>query len=261
MSAPALPEAASLFDLRGRAALVTGASSGIGRSLARALAAAGAAVVLMARREARLTEACDAIEAAGGVASPLAFDLSWRAGLADAVEVAVSRHGRIDVLVNAAGYNPRKPADQLTQAEWDATLEINLTAPFRLSRALAPQMLARGWGRIIHIASLQSRLAFAAGMPYGASKGGIAQLTRAMAKEWSGRGVTCNAIAPGFFPTELTAPVFADPAAVAALAARTAIGRNGRLEDLHGPLLFRASPASDYVTGQVLYVDGGFTAT
>ena len=251
----------SMFDLTGRVALVTGASSGIGRSMAGALAAAGAAVVLVARRENRIAAAADAIEAGGGVASPLAFDLTWREGLADMVEVAHSRHGPVDILVNAAGLNPRKPPEALTEAEWDATLAINLTAPFRLARALVPGMLDRGWGRIINLASLQSSLAFPDGMPYGASKGGVAQLTRAMAQAWSPRGVTANAIAPGFFPTELTAPVFADEAASARLAARTAVGRNGRLEDLHGPLIFLASPASDYVTGQVLYVDGGFTVT
>jgi len=250
-----------LFELSGRVALVTGASSGIGRSMAGALAGAGASVVLVARREERIAEAARAIEAAGGEATPLAFDLTWREGLADMVEVAGSRFGPVDILVNAAGLNPRKPPEALSDAEWDATLEINLTAPFRLARALVPGMIAQGWGRVINLASLQARLAFPDGMPYGASKGGVAQLTRAMAQAWSPAGVLCNAIAPGFFPTELTAPVFADPAASARLAARTAIGRNGRLEDLHGPLLFLASRASDYVTGQVLYVDGGFTAT
>ncbi|MDJ0611138.1 MAG: SDR family oxidoreductase, partial [Kiloniellales bacterium] len=140
------------------------------------------------------------------------------------------------------------------------TLAINLSTPFFLARALVDGMRAKGWGRVVNMASLQSSRAFANGMAYGASKGGVAQLTRAMAEAWSAAGLTCNAIAPGFFPTALTAPVFDDAERVAALAGQTAIGRNGRLEDLHGTAVFLASPASDYVTGQIIYVDGGFTA-
>ena len=143
---------------------------------------------------------------------------------------------------------------------WDLTLELHLAAPFFLARALVPAMEARGWGKIINIASLQSSRAFPDSLPYGAAKGGVVQLTRAMAEVWSRHGITVNAIAPGFFPTELTAPVFADPARAARNAAQTMIGRNGELRDLAGPTLFLASPASDYVTGQTLYVDGGFSA-
>jgi len=168
--------------------------------------------------------------------------------------------GPPDVLVNAAGLNPRKPADSVTAEDWQRTLDLNLSAPFFLAQALVPAMRARGWGRIINIASLQSRRAFPDGIAYGASKGGVAQLTRAMAEAWSGAGVTCNALAPGFFPTELTAPVFDDSKAAERNAAQTCMGRNGELDDLAGPAIFLASPASDYVTGQILFVDGGFTA-
>ena len=176
------------------------------------------------------------------------------------VDRASSRFGAPDILVNAAGVNPRRPIDAVTSREWDATLEINLAVPFFLAQRVAPAMCERGWGRIINIASLQSVRAFADGAPYGASKGGLTQLTRAMAQAWSSHGVNCNAIAPGFFPTELTAPVFADPARVSAMAAQTMIGRNGALDDLRGTLVYLASRASDYVTGQTLFVDGGFTA-
>jgi gluconate 5-dehydrogenase len=139
-------------------------------------------------------------------------------------------------------------------------MAVHLRAPFLLTQALAPGMAQRGYGRIINIASLQSFRAFPDGAPYGAAKGGVVQLTRAIAEEWSRHGVTCNAIAPGFFPTPLTAPVFADAERSARNAAQTAIGRNGELEDLTGATVFLASPASAYVTGQTLAVDGGFTA-
>jgi NAD(P)-dependent dehydrogenase (short-subunit alcohol dehydrogenase family) len=143
---------------------------------------------------------------------------------------------------------------------WDATLNLNLAVPFFLARELVPAMQQRGWGRIVNIASLQSTRAFPNGLAYGASKGGITQLTRAMAEAWSRDGITCNAVAPGFFPTELTAPVYENPELLDRLAAQTAIGRNGVLPDLDGLTVFLASSASDYITGQVISIDGGFTA-
>jgi NAD(P)-dependent dehydrogenase (short-subunit alcohol dehydrogenase family) len=148
----------------------------------------------------------------------------------------------------------------VTAEAFDLHMALHLRAPFLLTQALAPAMAARGFGRVINLASLQSFRAFPNSAPYGAGKGGVAQLTRAIAEAWSARGVTCNAIAPGFFPTPLTAPVFADPERAARNAAQTAIGRNGELQDLFGATVFLASDASAYVTGQVLAVDGGFTA-
>lgn len=248
----------ALFSLAGCTACVTGASSGIGRTIATAFARAGAAVVGVARREA-LLEAWMG-EAAGGRVAALATDLSDIAGLGAVARDISARLGPPDILVNAAGLNPRQPADAVTAGDWQRTLDLNLSAPFFLARALVPAMRAKGRGRIINIASLQSRRAFPKGIAYGASKGGVAQLTRAMAEAWSGDGITCNALAPGFFPTDLTAAVFRDEEAAARTAAQTCMGRNGRLEDLVGPAIFLASSASDYVTGQVLYVDGGFTA-
>jgi gluconate 5-dehydrogenase len=154
----------------------------------------------------------------------------------------------------------RQPFDDVTPDAWDLQIALHLAAPFFLTQALAPAMVERGYGRIINIASLQSTRAFAHSAPYGAAKGGVVQLTRAIAQEWSGRGVTCNAIGPGFFPTDLTAAVFADPALAALHAGKTAIGRNGQLQDLHGATVFLASAASAYITGQTLMVDGGYTA-
>jgi NAD(P)-dependent dehydrogenase (short-subunit alcohol dehydrogenase family) len=257
MSSVPLPE---LFSLQGRVAIVTGASSGIGRALAMTLAESGAAVCLLARREAKLASVARDIAARGGRAAAIPCDVADRAALGSATERAVAAFGPPDILVNAAGINPRLPVEAVTERDWDATLEINLSAPFFLAQRLAPGMGERGWGRIINIASLQSVRAFDDGAPYGASKGGVMQLTRALAQAWSKRGVNCNAIAPGFFPTELTAPLLADPRKSAAMAARTMIGRNGVLDDLRGTLIYLASRASDYVTGQTLFVDGGFTA-
>lgn len=246
-----------LFDLTGRVACVTGASAGLGQRAAMVLAAAGARVVGVARR----AEALENWVAQTGVnAAAVTADLSQRDQIAEIAHRIAEPFGEPDILVHAAGINTREAADDVTSAGWDATLNLNLAAPFFLSQALVPAMKAKGWGRIVNFASLQTTRAFPAGIVYGASKAGIGQLTRAMAEAWSGAGITANAIGPGFFPTELTGPVFADPAMVARNAAQTCIGRNGALRDIDGPLLFLCSNASAYVTGQVLMVDGGFTA-
>jgi gluconate 5-dehydrogenase len=249
-----------LFSLRGRRALVTGGNSGIGLAIAQALSAAGARVLLVARRESDLEQAARRLREAGGACDWLAGDLADRCALRELTQKVAGGFGHADILVNAAGVNRRKPADAITDDDWDVTLALNLTAPFLLAQALAPAMVRNGWGRIINVASLQSVRAFADSVPYGASKGGVMQLTRALAQAWSRHGVTCNAIAPGFFPTPLTAPVFDDPARAEAMAARTMIGRNGTMADLHGTAIYLASRASDYVTGQTIFVDGGFSA-
>jgi gluconate 5-dehydrogenase len=253
--------AASHIDLSGHVACVTGASSGLGRRAAFALSEAGASVVAVARRAAALTSL--QAEAQGSVTGPIAalpWDLSDRAGLKDLAKRAAEPFGAPDILVHAAGINTREVADKVTPEGWDITMTLNLAVPFFLSQHLMPAMKAKGWGRIVNFASLQSHRAFPAGLSYGASKAGVAQLTRAMAEAWSCYGINVNAIGPGFFRTELTAAVFADPERAARNAAQTCIGRNGEPEDIDGPLLFLCSDACGYVTGQVLMVDGGFTA-
>jgi gluconate 5-dehydrogenase len=249
-----------LFDLSGHVALVTGASSGIGKSIALALASAGANILLVARTAAGLDATCAEIERAGGRAASFPCDLADRAALRACAAGAGARFGAPDILVCAAGVNLRAPLLDVTEEAWDATMRVNLDAPFFLAQGLAPAMIAKSWGRIINIASLQSVRAFADSAPYGASKGALAQLTRAQAQAWSRHGVNANAIAPGFFATALTAAVASDSARWADMAARTFTGRNGELSDLWGAVLFLSSRASDYVTGQTLFVDGGFSA-
>jgi len=250
----------SLFSVTDKTALITGASSGIGQRQSIALAKAGAHVILVGRREDALQATAADIESAGGSASVLAFDLHDRSSFGSLSAAAHAFNGVVDIVINAAGVNYREPTDEITAESWDATLNLNLSVPFFLAREFVPGMQQRGWGKIINIASLQTARAFPNGIAYGASKGGIGQVTRAMAETWSAGGVGCNAIAPGFFPTQLTAPVFDNQKATDKLAGQTAIGRNGKLSDLDGITLFLSSAASDYITGQVIYVDGGFTA-
>jgi len=246
-----------LFSVSGRVACVTGASSGIGRFMATVLADAGARVVGVARR----ADALAAWQAeTKGETAALAADLSDPAKMADVAARAAEPFGAPEILVNAAGINTRQAADDVTLEGWTTTIDLNLAVPFFLAQALVPGMREKRWGRIINFASLQTSRAFPGGLAYGASKGGIGQLTRAMAEAWSRDGISVNALAPGFFPTELTGPVFGDPSRSAANAAQTCMGRNGEMADLVGPTLFLCSDAAGYVTGQILNVDGGFTA-
>lgn len=243
------------MDVAGKIACVTGASSGLGRQAADCLAAHGAKVVGVARRTDVLAAWAD-----GAHKAYVAGDLSDRSSLKGIAAQVTDAFGPPDILINAAGINTRQNADDVDDAGWDMTLNLNLAAPFFLAQAFAPAMKTKGWGRIVNFASLQSERAFKNGISYGASKAGVTQLTRAMAEAWSKDGINANAIAPGFFRTELTAPVFADPVLAQSIADQTCIGRNGEPADLDGPLMFLCSDASGYVTGQMLYVDGGFTA-
>lgn len=246
-----------MFDLSGKIAVVTGASAGLGRRSATILAAAGARVVGVARRAEALADLGSEL---GEAFAPVVADLSKRDQWDECLAQVRAAFGDPDIAVHAAGINTRQDADDVTREGWDTTLDLNLAAPFFLSQGLVPAMKSKSWGRIVNFASLQSHRAFPGGLSYGASKGGIAQMTRAMAQAWSGHGITANAIGPGFFRTELTAPVFADPERAARNAAQTCIGRNGEVDDIDGPILFLCSQASAYVTGQILMVDGGFTA-
>jgi len=213
-------------------------------------------VIASGRDDDRLQEVVDGLS---GPSLKVQTDLA-SADLTTVFKEAIASTGGVDILCNTAGINLREPAEKITAESWNRTLHLNLTVPFFLTRELVPAMRERGGGKVINIASLQSERAFPNSAAYGASKGGVAQLTRAMAEAWSADGICCNAIGPGFFPTALTAAVFDRPEVAARNASQTAIGRNGELKDLDGITVFLASSASDYITGQVIYVDGGFTA-
>jgi gluconate 5-dehydrogenase len=248
-----------LFSLHGRTAVVTGGSSGIGRAITGALARAGASVVAVARGEAGLTETVEELTAEGCRAAWVSADLSTREGVRTAAERAVEAFGEPDILVNSAGINVRPPMDELTEDVWDLTMAVNLDAPFLLGQRFGPGMAERGYGRILHISSQQAHRAFVQSGAYGASKGGLESLARSQAEAWSPRGVTCNVLVPGFVMTPLNARLSSDPEKVATLAERTLIGRNGLAEDFAGAAVFLAGPASAYITGQAVFVDGGMS--
>ncbi|MFG2574285.1 SDR family NAD(P)-dependent oxidoreductase [Streptomyces sp. NPDC048481] len=248
-----------LFSLDGRVALVTGGSSGIGRAIAGALARAGASVVIVARGEAGLAATVDELTADGCRAAWVSGDLSTRDGVRAAADRAAGVYGEPDILVNCAGINLRPPMDELDETVWDATMSVNLEAPYLLGRRFGPGMAERGFGRIIHITSQQAHRAFVRSGAYGVSKGALESLARSQAEAWSPHGVTCNTLVPGFVMTPLNTRLSSDPEKVAALAARTMIGRNGLADDFAGAAVFLAGPASGYVTGQALFVDGGFS--
>jgi gluconate 5-dehydrogenase len=247
-----------LFSLRGRVAVVTGGSSGIGRGIATALALAGAGVVVIARGQERLRETVAELESRGCRAAYVPADLGEREQVRRAAEEAVRAFGEPDILVNCAGINLRPPLEEVSDTVWDQTMAVNLDAPFLLGRRFGPVMAARGYGRIINIASQQSFRAFGDSGAYGASKGGLVALTRSQAEAWSARGVCSNALVPGYVVTPLAAHI--PPQQHAAMAARTLIGRNGVPGDFAGAAVFLAGPASAYITGQAIFVDGGFSA-
>ncbi|MDX3519375.1 SDR family NAD(P)-dependent oxidoreductase [Streptomyces scabiei] len=249
----------ALFSLDGRVAVVTGGSSGIGRAIASALARAGASVVIVARKEAELTATVDELTADGCRAARVSGDLSTRAGVRAAAERAVEAFGEPDILVNSAGVNLRPPLSELGEDVWDTTMALNLDAPFLLGQRFGPGMAERGYGRIIHITSQQAHRAFVRSGAYGVSKGALESLARSQAEEWSPHGVTCNTLVPGFVPTPLNTRLSSDPEKVAALAARTLAGRNGVAEDFAGAAVFLAGRSAGYITGQSVFVDGGFS--
>jgi gluconate 5-dehydrogenase len=252
---------AELFSLEGRVAMVTGGSSGIGEAIASALALAGAQVVLVARDPTRLSATATSLREAGCAAAWASADLADRAEVSQAASAAAAAFGEPDILVNCAGVNLRPPLESLSDEHWDLMMAVNLTAPFLLGQRFGPQMAARGWGRIINVTSQQALRAFGNSGGYGASKGGLAALTRSQSEAWAPSGVCANAVCPGFVATPLTLEAASNPERSAALAARTMVGRNGEPSDFAGVAVFLASNASDYVTGQTIYVDGGFSAT
>ena len=250
----------SLFSLSGRTAIVTGGSSGIGRGIATALARAGAATVIVARGRDRVDATVRELSDAGCRVAGVIGDLSTSDGIHALADAAVEPFGEPDILVNSAGINIRPPYPEITQDDWDATMTVNALAPFLLGQRYAAGMAERGYGRLIHISSQQAHRAFVGSGIYGASKGAVESLMRSEAEAWGGTGVTSNTLVPGFVLTPLNARLQEDPEKIAALAARTMIGRNGLPEDFAGAAVFLAGAGSAYVTGHSLFVDGGMSA-
>ena len=247
------------FSLENKVALISGGTSGLGKMMALALAKAGAFVWIASSRD-NADETLKELKDQGTEGRFIQLDVTSSEALENAVSLIHQESNRIDILVNAAGINLRTSAEDLTLDEWQKTIDINLTAPFHLSQLVADSMRENNWGRIINIASLQSLRAFDNSIPYGASKGGIMQLTRALAQAYSKDGVLVNAIAPGFFRTNLTESLFQDPGKLQTLADKTMIGRNGEEKDIFGISVFLCSDANSYVTGQTIFLDGGFSA-
>jgi gluconate 5-dehydrogenase len=250
-----------LFDLTGRTALITGSSGGLGLAMARGLADAGAAIILNGRDEERLATAVKTFEAAGKSASAHAFDVANEAAVLSAFERFDAEGVAIDILVNNAGVQLRKPMLELSTDEWRRVVDTHLTAAFQIGREAARRMIARGkGGKIINIASLASEVARATIAPYTAAKGGIRMLTRSMAAEWARHDIQANAIGPGYIVTEMNRALIDDAKFDAWVKSRTPSGRWGQPDDLIGVAVFLASPASAYVNGQIIYVDGGLLA-
>lgn len=247
------------FSLNNKVALVTGGTSGIGKMMALALARAGAFVWIASTRD-NADETISEIEQQGSEGAFFQVDVTDYNKLETMLSHIYGVSKKIDILVNAAGINLRIPAEDLSLDDWQKTININLTAPYYLSQLVVKKMKENQWGRIINIASLQSLRAFDDSIPYGASKGGVMQLTRALAQSYSKHGILVNAIAPGFFNTKLTESLFKDPKKLQTLAGKTMINRNGEERDLFGISVFLCSDANSYITGQTIFLDGGFTA-
>ena len=249
----------SVFDLTGRHAIVTGASRGLGLQMAEALARSGADLVVTARNIDSLAASCRHLETFGHRVIPLALDLRTQQSILDASAGAIAALGHIDVLVNNAGCNVRKPSIDISWDDWNLVLDTNLRGTFFMAREIAAHMMSRTSGRIINIGSVTSVFGYAGIVPYCASRGGVKQMTMALADEWGPLGITVNCLAPGWFRTAQNDIMYQDQAWLDYLIDRIPLRRPGRADDLDGAVVFLSSDASAYVTGQTLLVDGGIT--
>jgi NAD(P)-dependent dehydrogenase (short-subunit alcohol dehydrogenase family) len=249
------------FRIDGKVALVTGGARGLGRTMATALAEAGADVALTGRTLAPSEQTASEISAASGRrCRAYEADVTRSSDVERLAAAVEADFGRIDILINNAGTNIRGPIEQLSEADWDTVVDTNLKGPFLCARAIGPGMVRRGWGRVINLGSVLGVIALAGRAPYASSKAGIINLTRVLALEWAGTGVTANAICPGAFGTEMNRQLLDDPVKYQEFVKRIPMGRWGEPEELGGAVLFLASDASSYVTGSALFVDGGWTA-
>lgn len=247
------------FDIRGKVALVTGASKGLGRAMAMGLARAGASLALCGRNREDLDRAVREAASLGADARAFRMDVLERSSIREAVEGIRKAFGRIDILVNNAGVNIRKPVTELAEEEWDLVLDTNLKGYFLVAQAVVPGMIERRSGKIINIASIMGTVALDNLVAYASSKGGVVQMTKVMAIEWAKHNIQVNAIGPTYFETPLVAALRNDPDRFRFINERTPMGRWGQPEELEGTVIFLASPASDFITGQTIYVDGGWT--
>jgi gluconate 5-dehydrogenase len=247
------------FDLTGKVAMVTGTSRGLGQYLGRALARAGADLIITSRDPATLKGFQGEVEGLGRKVLPLALDVRDHGSIQTTVAKAIDRFGRIDILVNNAGCNVRKPAVEITWDDWNLVLDTNLRGTFFVSQAVARGMISRKYGRIINIGSVTCVAGYAGLGPYGASRGGVKQLTMSLADDWGLHGITVNCLAPGWFKTSQNAVMYEDKEWVDYLCDRIPMKRPGQPQDLDGAVVFLASDASAYITGQTLLVDGGIS--
>ncbi len=251
---------AQLFDLTGKVALVTGASRGLGRAIAGGLAEAGADLVITSRHLPDVERVASELAVGGRKVFALQMDVTRASEVDDAVARAIAAMGRLDILVNNAGINIRKPALELTEGDWDQTLDTNLKGCFLVARAVGRHMLARQAGSVVNIASMMASVVHAERAAYASSKGGLVQLTRVLAVEWAPYNVRVNAICPGPFLTDLNKVILNDPEKVKYFMDRLPMKRFGKPEELIGSVIFLASEASSYITGTTIYIDGGWTA-
>ena len=249
------------FRLTGKIALVTGGARGLGLTMATALAEAGADVAVTGRSIGPAEESAKAIASATGRrVRAFVADVTSAADVERLPSTVESELGPVDILINNAGVNIRGTVDQLSEADWDSVIDTNLKGPFLCARAFGPGMVKRGWGRVVNLGSILGAVALGGRAPYASSKAGVINLTRVLALEWAGTGVTSNAICPGPFATEMNLPLLNDPVKYQEFVKKIPMGRWGELDELAGAVVFLSSPASSFVTGTALFVDGGWTA-
>lgn len=248
-----------IFDLTGKVAMVTGSTKGLGENSAMALAKAGADVAVCGRDTHDLKRVSQEIKALGRDSEGFAFDVTSKGSVLEGVDKILQRFGKIDILMNNAGLNHREPVVDYPEEAWDLVISTNLKGYFLVTQAVAPHMLDRGYGKIINIGSILGKIALPNQLAYASAKGGVEQMTKVMALEWAKKGVRVNAIGPTYFETEMVKPIRNDPERFNFINERTPMGRWGYLPEMEGIVIFLAAPASDFITGQTIYIDGGWT--